>query len=335
VNGTDGEDHIVARGDGGSAKVSGLAATVKLLHADPAHDTLSLDARRGRDAVTARNLAADAVKLSADGGGDADTLVTGDGDDALFGGGGDDAIDGNAGVDTVDGGAGADDVRLGSGDDRFAWDAGDGSDTVQGQSGYDTLRFTGTDAGERVNLAANGHRLQVTRNIGRVTLDANRVESVELNPLGGADRLFVGDLQSTDVRSMSADLAQTPGGDPDLESDTVTVDGTDSADIITIDGSDGSVGILGIDPFVNITNAEATLDRLVYRARGGDDDVIASELKADAIGLKIDGGDDDDILIGGDGNDTLFGGDNDDVLVGGPGVDSLDGGPGNNILAQD
>lgn len=42
----------------------------------------------------------------------------------------------------------------------------------------------------------------------------------------------------------------------------------------------------------------------------------------------MDGGADDDELIGGDGNDTLIGGDGIDKLQGGNGNDSMDGGAG-------
>jgi Ca2+-binding RTX toxin-like protein len=86
---------------------------------------------------------------------------------------------------------------------------------------------------------------------------------------------------------------------------------------------------------VNITGAEATVDRLTVNALAGDDVVDASALSADAILFTADGGDGDDVLIGGAGNDTLLGGDGDDVLIGGPGQDILDGGSGDNILIQD
>jgi Ca2+-binding RTX toxin-like protein len=86
---------------------------------------------------------------------------------------------------------------------------------------------------------------------------------------------------------------------------------------------------------VNITGAEATVDRLTVNALAGDDVVDASALSADAILFTAAGGDGDDVLIGGAGNDTLLGGDGDDVLRGGPGQDVLDGGPGDNILIQD
>ena len=64
---------------------------------------------------------------------------------------------------------------------------------------------------------------------------------------------------------------------------------------------------------------------LTINALGGNDNVDAAGLAADAVGLTIDGGDGDDRLTGGDG---------DDLLVGGPGNDILDGGPGNNTLIQ-
>jgi Ca2+-binding RTX toxin-like protein len=93
--------------------------------------------------------------------------------------------------------------------------------------------------------------------------------------------------------------------------------------------------VAGLSALVNIVGAEAASDRLMINALGGDDVVNASLVSSGAIGLAIDGGDGDDVLIGGAGNDTLTGGAGDDVLIGGPGNDVLDGGPGNNILIQD
>ena len=85
---------------------------------------------------------------------------------------------------------------------------------------------------------------------------------------------------------------------------------------------------------MDITNADASLDQLTIRGRGGDDNTLANGLSADAIRLQLDGGDDEDFLVGGDGDDIIFGGDNDDFLQGGPGNDTLNGGPGSNILEQ-
>ena len=50
------------------------------------------------------------------------------------------------------------------------------------------------------------------------------------------------------------------------------------------------------------------------------------------VGISVDGGDGDDVLLGGDGNDVLLGGAGDDVLIGGGGDDMLDGGDGDDVL---
>ena len=52
------------------------------------------------------------------------------------------------------------------------------------------------------------------------------------------------------------------------------------------------------------------------------------------VGLTLDGGDGDDILIGGEGDDILLGGAGDDVLIGGGGNDILDGGDGDDVELQ-
>jgi Ca2+-binding RTX toxin-like protein len=50
VNGTNGDDHILATGNGAGADVTGLTASVSVLHADP-NDTLSIDSLAGSDEV--------------------------------------------------------------------------------------------------------------------------------------------------------------------------------------------------------------------------------------------------------------------------------------------
>jgi Ca2+-binding RTX toxin-like protein len=88
------------------ATVSGLSALVQITGAEPALDTLTIDALGGDDVVQASELAADAIKLTADGGEGDDVLTGGAGDDALFGGPGDDVLIGGPGFDTLDGGPG-------------------------------------------------------------------------------------------------------------------------------------------------------------------------------------------------------------------------------------
>ena len=117
VNGTANPDTIAVSGRNGSAKVTGLAATVSIANAEPDNDTLTVNGLAGADTVDASGLAATSVKLVVNGGDDADTLV------------------GSAGNDLVNGGRGNDTALLGSGDDTFVWNPGDGSDTVEGQQG--------------------------------------------------------------------------------------------------------------------------------------------------------------------------------------------------------
>ena len=252
---------------------------------DSTRDALDTRTLGGQDTVRASRYDGSASTLTVDAGTDDDTLI------------------GSPVNDVLKGGGGADTIKGGAGDDHFSWSAGDGNDTVLGQSGHnDTLTFTGTDAGERIDLSANGKRLSLTRNIGHLALDINRVETVELNPLGGADRVFVHSLVGTDVRSTKIDLSSTSGA-TDLQPDTITVDGTDKRDVIGVRGSHGEAHVF---PFpsggvLDITHADASLDRLTIRGRGGrrifaDGLSENGGLHADAIGLQIDGGDGNDGL---------------------------------------
>jgi Ca2+-binding RTX toxin-like protein len=63
VEGTDGDDSIAVEGKNGSARVTGLAATVNIAGAEPANDTLEIDSRGGNDAIDASGLEASAIQL--------------------------------------------------------------------------------------------------------------------------------------------------------------------------------------------------------------------------------------------------------------------------------
>jgi Ca2+-binding RTX toxin-like protein len=92
--------------------------------------------------------------------------------------------------------------------------------------------------------------------------------------------------------------------------------------------------VQGLSARINITHAEDALDRLVISAGAGDDVIDASGVTGGAIGLTLDGGDGNDVLIGSEGDDILRGGPGDDVLIGGGGNDILDGGDGDDIEIQ-
>jgi Ca2+-binding RTX toxin-like protein len=106
VNATNGDDSIQAAAAGGNVSVRGLAATVGIAHAQATDDSLAINALAGADVVEASGLAADAIRLSADGGNGDDVLIGGAGADTLLGGAGDDVLLGGRGVDSLDGGPG-------------------------------------------------------------------------------------------------------------------------------------------------------------------------------------------------------------------------------------
>ena len=86
--------------------MTGLAAQVRIDNAEPANDTLTINALAGDDVVDASGLAANSIELTLDGGDGNDVLVGGAGDDKLFGREGDDVLRGGPGQDALDGGPG-------------------------------------------------------------------------------------------------------------------------------------------------------------------------------------------------------------------------------------
>jgi len=281
VNGTNGNDAIDVSGDSTEVKVSGLAPRVAIFHPEPT-DELDVHALGGNDTIDASALAADAILFEPDGGSGDDTIAGGKGIDKLLGGPGNDSIDGNGGNDLA---------LLGAGDDTFVWDPGDGSDTVEGQNDVDTMVFNGANAAEQpIALSANGRRVELFRNPGPITMDTNDVERIDINALGGADRLIVDDLSGTAVNDVNVDLAGTLGGATgDGQADRVVVNGTDGDDAINVNGDAGGVKVSGLVPTVEIFHPEVANDRLEINTSAGTDAVDFSGLAAGAIQLFVDG----------------------------------------------
>src|SRR5206468_2510319 len=87
------------------------------------------------------------------------------------------------------------------------------------------------------------------------------------------------------------------------------------AETLGLSGSAGSVSIAestGLN--VNISNAEPANDTLTVNTSAGDDLVSASSLANSSVKLTINGGADDDILVGSDGNDTINGDAGNDLI---------------------
>ncbi len=318
VNGTNGNDAIEVLGAGTSYSVDGLPALVSVSNSEGANDFLVVNALGGNDTVTATLLPAGVVKLTVDGG---------DGDDQLFGSQGADTFFGGDGNDFIFGDNGNDVAFMGAGDDIFQWDPGDGNDTLEGQDGFDTMLFLGANASENIDIFANGQRVIFFRDVANVTMDLDDVERIDFRALGGADNIVVGDLSGTDMTQIDLDLSGPTGGG-DGAADTVSVNGTNGADVILISGSAGNVTVSGPPATVNITASEGANDRLIVNGLGGDDVIDASGLEAGVIALTLNGGLGADFFIGSAGDDLFLGGDGDDVALMGDGDDTFVWNPG-------
>lgn len=321
VNGTSGKDILDIVGAGTSVSVLGLSARVNITGSEGANDSLVINALGGDDAVTATTLPAGVIKLTTDGGA---------GDDSLRGSQGADVFRGGDGNDFVFGDNGDDVAFLGAGDDVFQWNPGDGNDTLEGQDGVDQMMFFGANIAENITISPNGGRVLFVRNIANVTMDLDDVEHIEFRALGGADNIVVGDLTGTDTTEISLDL-RGPNGGGDGAADTITVNGTQGADVFGAAGDAGGVSVSGLKARVNIFYAEQANDRLTLNGQGGDDVLNAASLEADGIQLTMNGGlgadvffgsEGNDLVSGGDGNDAAFLGAGDDVFVWNPGDDN-------------
>ena len=271
VNGTAHADNIQITGSGTSFSVAGLKSLVTVLGSEAANDQLAVNSLGGDDVVSAANLPAGVVMLNIDGGTGNDTLTGSDGNDLLNGG------DSN---DTVIGGRGNDVAFLGAGNDTFVWNPGDGSDTVEGQSGNDAMIFNGANANESFDISANGSRVRLFRDVGNVTMDLNGLEQINLNAIGGADKINIGDLTGTGLTQLNIDLASpTESAVGDGAADAVTVNGTNGNDSIKVAGSASGVTISGLAATVTIKGSDAPIDQLTINANNGDDRVDASACK--------------------------------------------------------
>src|SRR5581483_1743348 len=257
-------------------------------------ESLDVEGLAGNDTITGQNGLAGITSLTLNGGAGNDTLRGGDGDDLLQGGSGDDLVDGNRGSDTA---------LLGGGDDHFQWDPGDGSDSVEGQGGHDQLDFNGSNAAEKIELAANGSRVLLTRDVAAIALDLNGIEIANIRTLGSADTVTVGDLAGTGMKTVNVDL-----GDPDGAADTVIAQGTGGPDKVSIGNADGgAVAVHGLAAETRVTGSESALDALQVSTLGGDDSFSSDVGFTGQIPVIADGGDGQDAaeFDGSSGDDSI------------------------------
>jgi Ca2+-binding RTX toxin-like protein len=277
---------------------------------------INVDALGGNDRVVINVNKPSRVDLGAG----RDTALGGDGIDTFFGGAGDDSVDGNKGNDVA---------NLGDGNDTFTWDPGDGSDVVEGDAGRDVLQFNGSNGDEIFDVSANGARVKFFRNLGNINMDLDNVERVNVEALGGEDQITVNDMTGTDMKEVVAFLEGVPGGgEADTRQDLILVNGTEQADKIKVERKLGFNVVSGLATNVLIAHADPTLDELTVAGLGGDDQIDASKLKANTIGLSLQGGDGADTFTGSQGDDFVLGGKGADVAFMGNGDDTFQWDPG-------
>jgi len=300
-----------ARVDGDTLRITGDAASDKLaLRLQPGAPTVlqvdvgedgTADFSFDRTTFTAIDVEAaggdDEVRVDQSGGTFTDEAVTlngGGGNDTLIGASGAETFVGGSGDDFVDGNQGADTASLGGGNDHFQWDPGDGSDVVDGQGGAeDALDFNGSNAGEKVDVSANGPRVLFTRNIASIVMDLDGMERLNFRALGGVDNVTVGELGGTDVKSVDVDLDGF-GGVGDESADTVTALGTDGADAVKFTSADGRQIVSGLGALTRVTGGEEALDSVGAAGLGGADSFAMTVGTPGAIPFFADGGEDAD-----------------------------------------
>jgi Ca2+-binding RTX toxin-like protein len=229
----------------------------------------------------------------------------------LNGGAGTDTLTGSALGAVIRGGPGNDGMSGGAAEDVFTWVPGDGSDTIQGGTGSDVVAFVGAAAAEVFTITADGAGFDLARDVGNIVIDAEGVETLELNTLGGNNSVTLNDLT----------------GVADLTSVILALGDVEDA----VDASAQANPAVSLTVFASLGN-----DTLIGGA--GADDLRGEEGNDSISGLggvdTIDGGAGDDSINGGPGNETQLGGAGNDTFVWNPGdgSDTLVGGAGNDLM---
>lgn len=279
IEGTNGPDAITigVAADPSRLQVSFGGAAPAQTFARATFTAISVSLRSGDDrfSVDPRAQFSDRPLTVYGGRGD-DTIRGSDGNDVLFGGRGDDNIDGARGADTE---------ILGRGNDTALWLPGEGSDTIDGGRGTDVLGFVGNGLNEKFALLAHGSHAILTRDLGSIVMDTDRVENVDLQTLGGSDTVDVGDLTGTHLRADNIDLSSAGAADGQL--DVVSVFGTDNADHVAVDAANATVQVNGLHTRTTLSGSD-TRDQLHVSTGVGDDSVAVSDAAAAAIAVTVD-----------------------------------------------
>jgi Ca2+-binding RTX toxin-like protein len=297
-NGTSGDDQIGIAANAGPSAATFAAPDGVIVNTVASTESLIVSGLDGNDTITGQNGIAGITALTIDGGPGDDRLAGGDGDDLLLGGPGNDLVDGNRGSDRA---------LLDGGDDTFQWDPGDGSDIVDGQGGDDRLAFNGSNAGEKIEVSANGPRLRLTRDIAAINMDMDGIEHVGIRTLGSTDTVTVDDLAGTDAKTVDVDLSGFDGNG-DAAADQIVVLGTADADKVKLSNADGALVVGGLAAQTRVTGGEPAQDVVTVLGLAGDDTLTATAGVTGSAQVTFDGGEGQDA--------TLFNGTSGDDQIG-------------------
>ena len=287
-----------------------------------------------------------------------DRLLGLGGDDQLNGGTGNDVLRGGPGNDELNGGPGNDRSFGGSGDDTFNWTVGGGRDIINGgggnnNPGVDTVNIFGDANEERFDIYTNEFAVEeldydgdaeivIARN-GAIIAELTRIEEIFVDGMGGGDEF--------DIRGDFGDTA--------LETNTITIEGTDGDDTLNISGLESEHRVVfrsngGTDTIIGDLRPQDVVetgpDQTLVDNGDGTSSVMPLEANdpgnapppsgsvqtvAGADGASLLGGAGNDTLAGGDGNDNLVGNGGNDILLGNGGNDTALGGDGDDIILTD
>ena len=197
-------------------------------------------------------------------------------------------VNGLGGDDNLDGSA------LAAGLIALELNGGDNNDTVIGSSGADLL----------------------TGGPGNDSIDANP----------GLDSIDLGDGDDSNTWNNGDGTDAVLGG---IGNDRQIVNGATAGDVFTVVAGTAPVNVrfdrTNLVPFgIDLTAVET----LEVNGLGGDDNISAGTLAAGLIALELNGGDNNDTVIGSSGADLLTGGLGNDSIDANPGLDSIDLGDG-------
>lgn len=221
--------------------------------------------------------------------------------------------------------------------------------TVFGQGGHDAINLNETNGAlPRANLFGGSGNDTLTGGAGADQL-FGQIGDDTLFGKGGTDFLFGG--ADNDVltggdgddqvfgESGNDRMIWNPGDDTDLNeggtgSDTVEVNGGNGSESFTATANGTRVRFDRVDP-APFSIDIGTSENLVLNMNGGDDRFAATGNLAALIHLTVDGGANNDTILGSNGGDLLLGGDGADFIDGQQGADVAFLGAGDDVFQWD